>query len=219
MVVPPSGTRGRRAADQRLRRRDTLLHAFATHRRRLVLATLLDADGPLSLPTLARRVAAREETDPADVTLSLPHVELPVLEGAGLVVDREVGIEATDRLRSSERCRALRWVLDRAGRDAAHSPAAVDATLALLADPISRTVLEQLATHEQLTVDELARAVVVERPLTLVTPPRIQVAALELRHNHLPKLLDVGVVERDDGLHYVGNGLLDDWWPPDAFTR
>lgn len=221
MGVPPSWTRKAVVSSEYQPRRDVLFDAFAASRRRLVLAVLLDAAEPVSIETLARRVAAREATDPAydpvaapdDVAVSLPHVELPVLEDAGLVVCGAAGVELTERLWASDRCRALRELLD-----APYPPDEVDAALRLLADPTCRTVLEQLATYERLSVEELARTVVIDQPLAIVTADRVQRVALALQHKHVPKLVDLGIVEREESLRYVGTPVLDEWWPGVAET-
>ncbi|WP_255198333.1 helix-turn-helix domain-containing protein [Halorarius litoreus] len=214
MGVPPSWTRA--AADSRefSPRNDALFKAFATRRRRLVLAVLLDATEAVSVETLAELVAARDgDADPGTVAVSLPHVEFPILEAAGLVVWSPAGVELTDLFWASDRCRALRQLLD-----TSYPPDEVDAALGLLADPTCRTVLEQLATYERLSVAELARSVVLDQPLAVATPDRVQRVTLALRHNHVPKLLDVGIVEQADTLHYVGTPVLDEWWPGVAET-
>lgn len=224
MGVPPSWTRKAAPPSEQLEGRDVLLDAFATPRRRLALAVVLDATEPVSVETLARRVTERETADAGReiaaetdaVAVSLRHVELPVLTDAGLVVCGPAGVEATELLRSSGRCRALRQLVD-----APYPPDEVDAALRLLADPTSRTVLEQLATYERLPVEDLARAVVLDRPLTVATSDRVQRVALALQHKHVPKLVDLGIVERGDALRYVGTPVLDEWWPAvaETFTR
>ncbi|MBX0303001.1 DUF7344 domain-containing protein [Haloarcula salinisoli] len=71
-----------------------LLELLSHRRRRFVLGTLDETDGDVPMDSLAKRLAAWEESDsPADATppavedvkLSLYHTHLPKLETAGLV--------------------------------------------------------------------------------------------------------------------------------------
>lgn len=165
-------------------------------------------------PDLAHRVADREErsaghpVDPTRVAVSLVHVHLPVLAAAELVTRSPEGVTVTGRFRSVVDERPLGTLLD---VDATPSPA-VDRLLALLASPSRRVALEHLTVHGRTSVRDLAAAVVHSRSLTVATPDRIEQVELELRHSHVPKLVDVGVVERDgDDLCYVGSPFLDEW--------
>lgn len=191
------------------------IRAFSVHRRRLVLAVLSESSTPMPEADLAHRVADREErsaghpVDPTRVAVSLVHVHLPVLAAAELVTRSPEGLTVTDRFRSVVDERPLGTLLDAA--DATPSPA-VDRLLALVASPSRRVALEHLTVHGRTSVRDLAAAIVCSWPLTLVTPDRIEQVELELRHGHIPKLVDVGVVERDgDDLRYVGSPFLDEW--------
>lgn len=67
--------------------------ALSSERRRVVLAVLHEADGPVALPELAERLAGRDadgHTGPSDEEIALlladlRHVQLPKLAAAGLV--------------------------------------------------------------------------------------------------------------------------------------
>jgi hypothetical protein len=78
---------------------DDAYQALSRSRRRQLLAALRDADRPVSVAALARRIVAREEDVPEssvqdgavqDVYLSLYHADLPKLADVGAVrVDRD----------------------------------------------------------------------------------------------------------------------------------
>lgn len=77
---------------------NAVVDAVASRRRRVVLATLRDADGPLTRPDLVERVHARLEDAGADESLTpdellteLHHAHLPKLEAAGLVASDDAG--------------------------------------------------------------------------------------------------------------------------------
>jgi predicted transcriptional regulator len=95
---------------------DRLSDLLADERRRRVLRTLAEQEGPVDLSTLASAVADSEADDPAGRTpvwrrvyLALSHVHVPMLADAGLV---EFDRTAT-RVRPLADCRSLATSLDR----------------------------------------------------------------------------------------------------------
>ncbi|RBI62297.1 hypothetical protein DMJ13_10485 [halophilic archaeon] len=87
----------------------------------------------------------------------------------------------------------------------------IDTVFGLLASPRRRTVLYRLRSTDgtELSIDAVAEALT-ENCETVRSKRR---ALISLRHHHLPKLHDAGVVElrRDDGtVRYVGGPFFDD---------
>lgn len=88
-----------------------LFDALADGRRRVVVDSLTEADAPMDVRELARRVAARERSGAGDapgspppdavhrVHVSLHHAHLPKLDDAGLVeydADRQVVVDVAE---------------------------------------------------------------------------------------------------------------------------
>lgn len=168
-------------------------------RRRVALSVLESADA-LPVDSLAARVAARsgDGTTEREIRVSLHHVDLPKLEGAGLV-DRDDG---------SVRIADHQALADPAVRRAVEEPAPSDGRLgavyAALADARRQRVLRALATTRRgLAPRELAVVVAAEEadssPETVPAEEVDRVHAM-LHHVHLPKLVDAGLVEREGGV-------------------
>jgi DNA-binding transcriptional ArsR family regulator len=195
-----------------------VLNALADHRRRVVLAALVDGPTPITDATLARRVATAERTPdqaetvdrptPQSVVLSLVHVHLPVLADAGLVEPTPEGVAPTDRLDALLRTCPVQSLLD---DDLAVPPDAVDRGLDLLAHETRRQAIEELAARRRLSLPGLAESLVAARGRP--TADHVDHVTVELHHVHVPKLVDAGVVDRaGSDLRYLGDAFLDEWW-------
>lgn len=218
--MPNPPLRGQRVTpdDDRPGGRSTVLNALAAHRRRVVLAALVDGPTPITDTTLAHHVATAERTPdragtavqpiPQSVLLSLVHVHLPVLADAGLVETGPEGVAPTDRLDALLRTCPVQSLLD---ADLPIPPEDVDRGLDLLAHGTRRQVIETLAARRHLSLPALAETLVADpgRP----TADDLDRITIELHHVHVPKLVDAGVVDREENeLRYLGDTFLDEWW-------
>ncbi|SFR32362.1 DUF7344 domain-containing protein [Halogeometricum limi] len=189
-----------------------LVDALSEGCRRHVLTYLRGRRDPVELDALARQVAAwRYDADDESVTeeqqrrelVRLHHVHLPKLEAAALVRRRGGGVVATfQRSDVGEEC------AERLGHDDHYPEARLDGLFEVLSNPIRMKLVvafqAELEAETPYTVAELADAVSAvdsksgrhagrsDRPAD--ESERIAVA---LRHVHLPKMADVGVVSYD----------------------
>ncbi|WP_224332777.1 DUF7344 domain-containing protein [Haloprofundus halobius] len=196
---------------------EQLFRTLANRRRRAILKLLLDRPTPLAETRLCRLLVAHgRDSSPSEVSdarlrsmrLSVHHTHLPALQAAKLVEwERSVGRVDTAAHPVYDDP-AFRWLV---GDETPFDPTEIDANLALLASPHRRLLVEILCERERSTVDELVDALAAEE----MSEPSDDVAsrvAVGLRHAHLPRLVDTGVVERDDGVVvYLGNRFLDAW--------
>ena len=189
-----------------------LYRGLADEQRRVVLSILDRSATPIPESRLARLVAARKtgrapnSVAPADcdrTEISLHHVHLPQLEAAGL-------IERTDDDRIAHSGHPF-WTTDdvRTLLTENDAPATTTATCDLLASRQRRAILQLLYDRQELTVDELVRAL----GGTSLSAPKRSNVAIQLVHCHIPKLTDANVVEVDsmgNRLCYAGNCILDE---------
>jgi hypothetical protein len=185
------------------------LRALSARRSRAVMAALLEGEAPLAVDRLASRLADRLDGDPRELAVSLRHVDLPDLEGADLVTVREAGdlrVALGDNPDVAD------------GPLAAELLAAVDAETwnaldVLHRDPVRPATLAWLdADGPRLSVDELVErlASAPPGPGPAFTPASID--ELALRHQHLPRLDDVGLVAYDAASTTV-SGEVEPWLP------
>lgn len=90
----------------------------------------------------------------------------------------------------------LEWLEDRE-----ESSADVDACLELLADRRRRLLLEVMRTYgEELTLPDAAEEVAVRetgRKVTELSAERVANVYISLYHDHMPRLVEVGLIEYD----------------------
>lgn len=192
-------TRGpsRPAVDGSSSGRKDVFDGLASRRRRRILAILLDGTDPVDVPELARRLAAVEEgrlpttvSEAATESLlvDLRHVHLPILADVGLLdwdeVDRTV--VAADHPAFD----------DPAFRNLVETGADVGDVVDCLASEHRRLVVAILQEHDgSMSCSDLAREVAAfQDDARGRTAEEVEIS---LHHTHLPKLADVGLVERD----------------------
>lgn len=183
-----------------------VLRSLADARRRRLLGILLDRGTTVPECILARELAAGEQEESVttatqeavrSVRIDLHHVQLPVLEEAELVEwDRDaetVSATAHPAFRDPHLQRILET----------EAPG-LDAVLTALAHPQRRTILSVLAEQDGLVAHaELARAVIARTSGDDFPGDEAEVR-IQLRHDHLPKLADAGLVEYDAEAGTVG---------------
>ena len=158
---------------------------LVAERRQLVLDLLAGRTAPITLEEFVPRVVSEEDgLDPDNedavqrVAISLHHCHLPRLAESGLV-DYDPDAHRIDP------------------KGAVKLPG-VDQNrdwLAAIADPLRLLVLEQLATHERTTLEELAANLAESDDPAADSHPRT--IAIGLHHNHLPRLEELGFVDYD----------------------
>lgn len=175
-----------------------------TRRRRRVLEILLDARSAMAEPELATRVAARETgTRPSSiddgtresVSVELQQVDLPALADVALLEWPGAGgtVSTSDHPVFEEH-----WF-----QRLVRTDAELDALVECLASERRLDVLEALG-DAPMTRDELAERVAAGEPASSVEDVRIS-----LRHGHLPKLEDAGLIEylaTDGDADHVADG-------------
>jgi hypothetical protein len=173
------------------------LRALSTPRRRAVVAEVLGRDAPVAVDRLASRLADRLDAPERDLAVSLRHADLPALGSADLVaVDdgREtvgVGVGSSPDVRDGPLTRSLLAAVDGAAwtaLDALHRARVRPAALAWLD-----------AAGPTLTTDELVARLDVRPAETASGSGPAPVDELALRHQHLPRLDDVGLLAHDAG--------------------
>lgn len=161
-----------------------------TRRRRLVLELLLDARTPIDVAELATQVAAREaDTQPSSidegareaVVVELRQVDLPALEDVSLVE----WTPSAGTVRTSDHPVFDEHWFERLVR----ADAELDALVEALASERRLAVLETL-DETPVPQNELAERIAAGEPASSADDVRIS-----LRHGHLPKLEDAGLVE------------------------
>ena len=196
--------------------RSELYSALSAEPRRDALAVLLREGPELTESRLAAAVAARGagtavEDVPVgerrETRVSCQHVHLPKLVEAGLIEwDREDGavrLAREDVLRRSD----LEPVLGGRTETGAEE---TSTTFALLADERRRVALTVLQRVGPLDLESLATRVVAREQVGKVTEARTERVAVSLKHVHVPRLVEAGVVETDgDEVGYRGNALLE----------
>lgn len=219
--MPDSSLRGQVDTDGgRSVPRSSVLHALSNRRRRLVLAVLADRTPPVDERTLSRWVLDRErpqhrlprpdERATRSVHASLVHVHLPALAKARLVDYDPRGVVTTPAFDALLNLSSVRSLLD---ESLDLSPETVDRGLHLLANDHRRQVLEELAVHSHVPLEELAAAVAIVPDRPSEVPDEVEQLALELYHVHVPKLVAADVVGRDGSdIRYRGDPFLDEWW-------
>lgn len=133
-----------------------------------------------------------------EVATALFHVDLPALEESGVV---DVDASKTVVLRSDATLEwLLAWVDDVEGSlDGSRYPSLAE-WFDVLSHPWRRHALALLWRHNVMSLPDIADEVAVEEwdaPLAEVAPEDVLEVYLDLYHDHLPKLRDVGVVEYD----------------------
>ena len=92
------------------------------------------------------------------------------------------------------------------------SPEAVDAAFRLLADQRRRLFLDVVTTHnEELTLADAAEEVAEReagRSVVELSPERIKEVYISLYHDHLPRLLEAGLLEYEQERDLVSPGYL-----------
>lgn len=220
-------------------RTDALLHppteifaALAHPRRRTILTILTERQRPLSEHDLVAHVAACEHGKPLlevtdeehhEIQVSLYHCHLPKLEDLGVIErdsDGETVIANTSFDLESTGLLSVETVSD------GTQSATADTLFPILANDRRRTILAVLKNHRDtcsnqrptLTVEELAEAVADredEHSTTDFTDEDSPRIALSLRHQHLPKIADAGLIayDRDQAtVTYEGHPALRDEW-------
>lgn len=169
------------------------LRALSTPRRRAVVAEVLGWDAPLSVDRLASRLADRLDASERDLAVSLRHVTVPELRSAALVtVDdgaRTVALGSNPDVRDGSLTRSLLASVDGAawtGLDALHRDPVRPATLAWLE-----------AAGPALGTDELAARLAARPSAPASRSSPAPADELALRHRHLPRLDDVGLLAHD----------------------
>ncbi len=183
--------------------------ALADPWRRVVLATLLEAAGPLDLDRLTREIQTRFEVADEDrlphesVSAALHHTHLPALEAAGLV-DRP----APDRVELADHpVLAGDTVTPETLQD---HDRPWDALADVATHPRRLHVVACLADRSSWRLEGLAAAVRSRMPTThLDDVPGNDIAAL-LHHVDLPRLADVGVLSYDVEARRVERQTLPD---------
>lgn len=189
------------------------LDSLTNQRRRILLVELIDGAPPIDERTLAARVAAAERrVSPSEVSteetervlVDLHHTQLPKLDDADLIDRTDGGVVLTGEreLREFDLVERLRSWTDDDQED-------VDAALAVLTDRRRRIVRSALARFGPMTPAELADHVVaVERAAV-----DRESVSISLRHVHLPKLTEAGLIERDgDDLTATDHSVLGSDW-------
>lgn len=193
---------------------DSRYEALADRRRRRCLEALRTHSSPVPERRLASELAPATEDDEADesavrerVLADLVHRHLPKLDAAALVDwnrnDGTVAL-ASDLPMAESRFRRL---LD---LDGAHW----DAVVSTLASERRRAVVDVLEDAEtSLAGAELARRVAAREAETspsAVPDEAVRAVRISLHHVHLPKLVRIDVVEREDGaVRYDGHPAFD----------
>ena len=187
---------------------NALFDCLASSQRRALLASLL-ARAPASATRreLATHLAARSQDKPRErvsdaereqAATRLHHVHLPKLEAAELI-ERDADRDETalgDHPAFEDD--GVTDVL--AGRTEANSES-LDALFEALADARRRTVLDVLShQYQQIQVETLAREVAAAEADTTereVSDEVVEKAIISLRHVHLPRLSEAGLVRYD----------------------
>lgn len=198
---------------------DRVLESVADSTRRDALAVLLEEPEPVSVRELATAVAALETGRPyAEVThadrkpvaVALVHVHLPKL-AASTLLEWAPGEDVVATLdRPSLDGRPIREILSVDADD-------WDAVLGALADRRRRLALSILEGADG-AVDRsvLARRVVAREldvPAVGVPDAALREARAELRHTHLPRLREAGLVTDDgESVAYDGHPELPPAW-------
>lgn len=158
---------------------------LAADRRQMVLDLLAGQTTSSTLEELAAGVAAREDGTDADdeqavqrVAISLHHCHLPKLAESGLLdydpETRQIDPKGTVQLPGSDQ--AMDW-------------------LAVFSDPLRFLVLENLTARERTTLEELAGDLADANDPAVDSHPRT--ISIELHHNQLPRLDELGFVDYD----------------------
>lgn len=193
-----------------------LYSVLSAEPRRDALAVLLREGPELTESRLATAVAARGAgTSVADVPagerrearVSCRHVHLQKLAEAGLIEwDREDGairLTREDSLRRSD----LEPVLSGRTETGAEETSTTFALLANERRRVALTVLERVGPQD---LGSLATRVLAREQVGRVTEARTERVAVSLKHVHLPRLVEAGVVEADgEQVGYRGNALLE----------
>jgi len=197
-----------------------MLDALSAAARRRSLAVLRERQTTMSVPELASALAAESPntaTDgcgsPEEVTTSLRHAHLPILDETGAVTfDPQTGLVALAEESPFDTAWVDRLIVD-------HPDPAYDATLAALASQRRQAVLYEVFTGDVTSEGDLARAVAAhERGIAPDEVPETveRVVALSLTHKHLPTLIERGLLRGDAGSRSVRAG--DAGWRSDPWV-
>lgn len=198
--------------------RNPVFAAIKKCRRRRVLAILLDRSSPVTEEDLITHLASAEQGKPlVDVVaeyvqqlrIDLAHVQLPVLEDAGLVERDEENATVTTTNHPAFRDPMLAYIVETEADG-------WDDVLASLANERRRLTLRVLKDRDvPMARADLAREIAAYEIDEEADPETVADLLASLHHVHLPKLEDAGLVEYDtaDGtVAYVGHPALNEDW-------
>lgn len=187
---------------------DAVFDCLASGRRRRLLGLVYEgAPDPTSREELAAAIVAQERGKPQDEVTSeerqralidLHHVHLPKLADAGLVErNADDTVATTDH--PAFRDPGIREIVESRETGDARS---LDALFEALADARRRTVLDVLShQYQEIRTETLAREVAASETGTAereVTVAETEQRLVSLRHNHLPRLREAGLIEYED---------------------
>lgn len=186
---------------------ESAIHVLADYRQRLILSSLVDNGGSLSLDELATALSAwKNDAPPDDVTAEdrhavlreLHHIHLPALADAGIVsYDPETSTVAV----SDHPALDEDWVADLLASPVGPTDRIRDPVLDALTDQRRRAALSILVNDsDSISASDLAAHVVAQEganELVEVSEREHAEVLTELHHVHLPKLADAGLIDYD----------------------